>query len=104
MGNRPQREELFALLEERARRKKVNRYRGMYDMLYGWQNEFLTATKTFSQCCLIAANRIGKTWTGTYADAIHALGDYPDAWDGHRFDHAPLVWCLGYSGEKTRDL
>jgi hypothetical protein len=41
---------------------------------------------------------------GTYIDAIHALGDYPEDWEGHRFDHAPLIWCLGYSGEKTRDL
>ena len=37
-------------------------------------------------------------------DAIHALGEYPDDWEGHKFDHAPLIWCLGYSGEKTRDL
>ena len=24
-------------------------------------------------------------------------GDYPDEWEGHKFSHAPLVWCLGYS-------
>lgn len=83
---------------------QVYRYRRMYSMLYQWQKEFVGSTADYSQVCLIAANRIGKTWTGTYMDAIHALGDYPDNWDGHRFDHAPLIWCLGYSGEKTRDL
>lgn len=95
---------LLALLEEKQRRAQVNRYRSMFAMLYPWQKEFIGYTSEYSQVCLIAANRIGKTWTGTYADAIHALGDYPDDWTGYRFDHAPLIWCLGYSGEKTRDL
>lgn len=53
---------------------------------------------------LMAANRVGKTMTGTYVDTIHALGHYPDWWDGHTFDKAPLIWLLGYSGEKIRDL
>jgi phage terminase large subunit-like protein len=97
-------EELAALLEEQAARLEANRYRTVFAQLYGWQRDFVAATATHSQCCLIAANRIGKTYTGTYIDAIHALGDYPEDWDGHRFDHAPLIWCLGYSGEKTRDL
>lgn len=97
-------EELALLLEEEAARLEATRYARMWPMLYDWQREFVAATARHSQCCLIAANRIGKTWTGTYIDAIHALGDYPDDWTGHRFEHAPLIWCLGYSGEKTRDL
>lgn len=101
---RAEQEELLALLDEQERRQQVYRYRRMYPKLYAWQREFIASTAEYSQVCLIAANRIGKTWTGTYMDAIHALGDYPDEWDGHRFTHAPLIWCLGYSGEKTRDL
>ena len=96
--------ELLALLEEQQRRQEIFRYKTMYPLLYAWQREFIADSKDYSQVCLIAANRIGKTWTGTYMDAIHALGDYPDGWEGHKFDHAPLIWCLGYSGEKTRDL
>lgn len=75
-----------------------------YLSLYDWQIEFLEATATYNEVCLCAANRIGKTYTGTFIDAVHAMGTYPDDWKGHRFDHPPLVWCLGYSGEKTRDL
>lgn len=45
-----------------------------------------------------------NTNTATYIDAIHALGEYPAEWPGHKFSHAPLIWCLGYSGEKCRDL
>lgn len=96
--------ELIAILEEKERRAQVYRYRKQFSQLYDWQREFVGNTARYKQVCLIAANRIGKTWTGTYMDAIHALGDYPDDWNGHTFSHAPLMWLLGYSGEKTRDL
>ena len=101
---RAEKEELALLLEEKAARLAATRYARMWAKLYVWQSDFIAATARYSQACLIAANRIGKTWTGTYMDAIHALGDYPDDWTGHKFDHAPMIWCLGYSGEKTRDL
>lgn len=104
MGARDDKLALLALLEERAKRAARFRYRSMHDQLYPWQREFNANTAGYSQVCLIAANRIGKTFTGTYIDAMHALGDYPDNWEGHTFDHAPLIWCLGYSGEKIRDL
>lgn len=99
-----QRVELAAILAELERRKKSRVVTDVFATLYDWQTDFLAQTASFSQCCLIAANRIGKTYLGTYIDAVHALGDYPEGWEGHRFDHAPLIWCLGYSGEKTRDL
>lgn len=96
--------ELIELLEEKARREKKFRYRKMFESLYDWQREFIKHTASYSETCLCAANRIGKTYTGTYIDAIHAMGDYPEGWDGHKFEHPPLIWCLGYSGEKCRDL
>lgn len=102
--DKAQKLELLALLEEKARRARVNRYKTMFGELYEWQRAFIRAGADFSQVCLMAANRVGKTWTGTYIDAIHALGEYPDDWDGHRFEHPPLIWVLGYSGEKLRDL
>jgi hypothetical protein len=49
----------------------------MHAKLYPWQREFNANTAAYFQVCLIAANRIGKTYTGTYIDAVHALGDYP---------------------------
>ncbi len=102
--NVDQKRELLVLLEEKARREKKFRYKKMFTMLYGWQRGFIAATADYSEVCLCAANRIGKTFTGTYIDAMHLMGDYPEDWEGYRFKHAPLVWCLGYSGEKTRDL
>ncbi|MCK6840513.1 terminase large subunit domain-containing protein [Enterobacter roggenkampii] len=96
--------ELIQLIEEKQRRENVYRYKRFYKSRYPWQKKFIAATAQFTQVALIAANRTGKTDTGTGIDAIHAMGDYPEGWDGHKFDHAPLIWCLGYSGEKCRDL
>lgn len=96
--------ELIALLEEKERRKRVYRYKNYYSTRYPWQKNFISKTLTHSQVALIAANRVGKTDTATYIDAIHAMGDYPEEWAGHKFEHAPLIWVLGYSGEKSRDL
>lgn len=76
----------------------------MFDTLYEWQKDFIKLTSKYSAVCLCAANRIGKTYTGTYIDSIHLMGEYPVEWEGHKFDHGILVWLLGYSGEKTRDL
>jgi hypothetical protein len=42
--------------------------------------------------------------TGRIIDAIHLTGEYPEDWEGHRFERPPLMWLLGHSGEKTRDL
>ena len=66
---------LLAMLEEKARRKEVYRFKDMFTGLYGWQQEFIKHTAEFSAVCLCAANRIGKTYTGTYIDAAHLMGD-----------------------------
>lgn len=102
--SRSQKEQLVALLEEKARRKHANRYKTMFGSLYDWQQELIAHTATYSAVCLCAANRIGKTYTGTYIDAIHLMGEYPEGWTGHKFNHGITAWLLGYSGEKTRDL
>ena len=99
-----QKRELIALLEERERREKGQTVLRVFDTFYDWQAEFTAATKDYIECCLCAANQIGKTYTGVEIDAMHLLGDYPEHWPGHRFDFAPLCWGLGFSMEKTRDL
>jgi len=96
--------ELIKLLEEKKRREKEFLYLEYFNMFYDWQMDFCAATKDHFECCLMAANQIGKTLVGTTIDAIHLLGSYPENWPGHKFEKAPLMWCLGYSMEKTRDL
>jgi phage terminase large subunit-like protein len=102
--NKPQKIEAIALLEAKLERQKAVLYKTVFSTFYPWQKQFVKATADHFECCLCAGNQIGKTYTGTDMDAIHLLGDYPDDWDGHRFDFPPHCWALGFSIEKTRDL
>lgn len=92
------------ILEEIARRRELNRFSDMYHSFYAWQLDFIRSTSEYTETALIAANRVGKTYTGTWLDACHLTGDYPDGFDGHKFNHAPLCWALGVTGDKARDL
>lgn len=97
--------ELIALLEEKNRRELSGAsLKAIYEALYGWQNDFIASTADHHESCLCAANQVGKTRVGTVIDSYHLLGEYPPDWPGHRFHIPPLVWGLGYSMEKTRDL
>lgn len=97
--------DLQLLLE--ARNKVTNHGLALQEWFndrYPWQHQFIKDTTDYSEVCLCAANRIGKTQTGIGIDAVHATGLYPEGWDGHKFTHPPLIWILGYSMEKCRDL
>ena len=54
--------------------------------------------------CLMAANQIGKTVCGGAETAIHATGEYPDWWEGHKIESPSLIICAGKNSYKTRDL
>lgn len=99
-----QKREILGLLEKKEEIRKQNLCVHQYRSLYGWQKDFIASTKAHHESCLCAANQIGKTYTGTGADAFHLLGEYPDDWPGHEFDFPPMCWALGYSMEKCRDL
>ena len=104
MSSKAKQIEYMLLLEEAAKRKKASMLRNRFDQLYVWQREFIAATAEYFECCLCAANQIGKTFTGTFIDAVHLTGDYPEGWEGFKFDRQIVMWGLGYSMEKTRDL
>jgi len=44
---------------------------------------------------ILAANRIGKTVSTCYETAMHLTGQYPEWWQGHRFDHAITAMVAG---------
>ena len=92
------------LLLEGIAHNKATMLKRTYDSLYGWQHEFNAATADKIACMLMAANQVGKSRTGCAIDAYHLTGEYPDDWEGYKFDRPPMCWLLGYSGEKTRDL
>ena len=102
--NKAQKLEYASLLEEKIRRNKESIGIRTYNSLYDWQHRFNAATANHTACMLMAANQVGKSLTGCTIDAFHLTGDYPDDWEGHKFEAPPMCWLLGYSGEKTRDL
>lgn len=52
-----------------------------------------------------SANRVGKSeGMGGYETALHLTGQYPEWWEGKRFDN-PVNWvCASHTGTTTRDI
>ena len=82
--SKAQKIELIHILEEQKRRADSILYLTVYQSFYNWQKDFVKATSEYHECCLCAANQIGKTYLGTDIDAFHLLGEYPDDWEVER--------------------
>ncbi len=70
---------------------------------YPKQVDFHNAGSEYSERLLGAGNQLGKTLAGSMECAFHATGDYPDWWEGTRFDRPTVQWVCGVSGEVIRD-
>lgn len=66
--------------------------------------EFFRAGKTYRERCFMAGNRVGKTIAGTYETTCHLTGNYPEWWDGRRFNGPIKAWVAGKTNETTRDI
>ena len=54
---------------------------------------------------MLAANRVGKTeGVGGYEMSLHLTGQYPDWWDGRRFDRPIKAWAAGDTGKTVREI
>lgn len=51
----------------------------------------------------MAGNQLGKTLSGAAEVAMHLTGEYPDWWEGKRFDKPVIVIAGSESAELTRD-
>lgn len=101
---------LLALLEEAERRDKYGGYRKWFrpGTPYGIDKlpkhaAFFEAGATYNERFFCAANRAGKSIAGAFETALHATGDYPDWWEGKRFDAPVDIWACGSTGNVTRD-
>ena len=52
---------------------------------------------------LIAANQVGKSYSGSAHAAFHATGLYPNWYKGRRFEKPTTGWVGGVTGEVVRD-
>ena len=94
--------ELAAAIRRVQAHKVTNR--ATYFEPYPWQTDFYLAGHTNRQRLLMAANRVGKTYSAAFEVYCHLTGNYPDWWEGVVFDFAPDVWALGVTGEQIRDV
>ncbi|QQD21224.1 hypothetical protein GJQ54_05295 [Oceanospirillaceae bacterium ASx5O] len=102
---------LLALLEERQRREKYNKLRSMFPdtgefrrELYSKHCEFFTAGAYHSERLFMAGNRVGKTEAGGYEITLHLTGEYPEWWNGKRFDRNVRALAAGDTNQTTRDI
>ena len=71
---------------------------------YPWQKEFHSAGVNNPERMLMAANRVGKTACAGAEISWHLTGEYPDWWEGKRFDKPVLVWTGSPTNETSRDI
>jgi len=76
---------------------------------YKYQLEFHNARgrdtdRPASQKALMAANRVGKSFSAAQEVAIHATGLYPDWWEGMRYRKPPVILAAGVTNDTTKNI
>lgn len=88
---------------KKAKERRTERNKLLTFDPYPRQYEFYKAGADNRERLLMAANQVGKTYSGAFEAAIHLTGRYPDWWPGHRFDRPINMWAGSDTGETTRD-
>jgi len=103
--------ELLRALEEKARRKRYNLIKEIFPEtgpyrreLYPKHMEFFRASSVHREVLFLAANRVGKTVAGGVHLAYHMTGEYPDWWEGRRYDRPVQCLAAGDTSQTTRDI
>jgi phage terminase large subunit-like protein len=106
-----EREELMECVEIIANDMKYNKFKNFFPdkgeyrrELYQKQVSFFRNGAEYKERGFIAANRVGKSEAGAYETVCHATGDYPDWWEGLRFDRPVLIWVGGDTATTVRDI
>lgn len=91
--------ELVRQFELGIARNRIATYRP-----YAWQLDFHAAGNDNPERMLMAANRVGKTVSAACEVSFHLTGDYPDWWNGKRFDKPTLIWTGSPTNETSKDI
>ena len=99
-------EEKAVALAEAIRVIREHRKKNKFEHFtpYEWQTTFYGAGVQHKQRVLMAANRVGKSYSASYEVACHLMGKYPDWWTGVKFTRPVNIWALGVTGEQLRDV
>lgn len=68
-----------------------------------WQLEFHEMGLRCKERAIIAANGAGKSFPIAWETACHLLGDYPDWWEGFRFDRPVKWWVAAIDADQQRE-
>lgn len=71
---------------------------------YAKQLAFMDAGLLFRERLLIAANQVGKSYTGAAETATHLTGEYSKDWCGRRWERPVKFWAAGESSQLVRDV
>ncbi len=105
-------EEELELLELLEHEKYLNSTSGCFGRFFQNEKErakyshwlnFFRAGKGYRQRMALCANQVGKTTAGLFEVACHVTGQYPDFWEGFRFDGPNDWWVGGVSQNEVRD-
>lgn len=92
-------DDIVSELLKRGEERKINYYEP-----YPYQNEFHAAGAHYPERLLRAGNRTGKTYGACAETSFHLTGEYPDWWEGKRFNYAPRGWGVSITNETSRDI
>src|SRR5262249_32357204 len=91
--------EILRLLEQAQALKKYRQIDSYFPAegplrreLYRKHLEFFAAGKKYRERAFIAANRVGKTLSGSVEMRYHLTGEYPNWWEGRRFTQPIVAW------------
>ena len=104
--------ELAELLEEKYKRQQHNKIKEYFPdagplarYKYHKHTAFFEAGADHRERLMLAANRVGKTESvGAYELTCHLTGEYPEWWEGRRFDEPIKAWTCGDTNETVRDI
>lgn len=110
--DRDQKEQYLKLLQAkniRIRQNKIAQYYPEEGPLsrhnYPKHMQFFAAGSQYSERCIMAANRIGKSeGIGAYEMTLHLTGRYPSWWTGKRFVKPISAWACGTTSTTARDI
>lgn len=102
--------ELIMLLQEADKREETRGHHNWFvpGTPYGIEKLMkhkaaMDALRLHREVLVLGGNRAGKTSLGAYVCSVLATGQYPEWWEGVRFDHPVHMWAAGKTAQTTRD-
>lgn len=78
--------------------------RMLYFKPYPKQQQFFCYGVEKRERMFAAGNRVGKSEGAAEEDAVHLTGDYPDWWQGVRYNHPVKMWIAGETSVDVRNI